>query len=165
MNPQSAIDVLSRTVYGEARNQTPAGMAAVAWVVRNRSDYPRWWGHSIPTVCLCPWQFSCWNPDDPNRSIIESVDASNPTYCEVIQICGAVIEGRIPDPTKGADSYFAVGSDAPVWADQAVFTTQIGAHRFYRTELPSLDTQSTNKSVSVPDQADDLNAAELRRLS
>ncbi|CAF3868537.1 unnamed protein product [Rotaria magnacalcarata] len=37
--PQSLneIDVVTRTVYGEARGESKDGQAAVAWVIRNRA--------------------------------------------------------------------------------------------------------------------------------
>lgn len=60
------IDILARTIYGEARGEPWEGKIAVAWVVRNRAERGGWWGDTIREVCLKPWQFSCWNETDPN---------------------------------------------------------------------------------------------------
>lgn len=145
MDFQSTIDVLSRTIYGEARNQSEAGMAAVAWVVLNRAKNPRWWGKDVISVCMCPWQFSCWNAGDPNRAIILHVDSNDSAYREACRVSQAVLNGDVLDPTDGADSYFAATSKAPSWSENAVFTVQIGAHRFYRVELRQPDEKYSNK--------------------
>ena len=70
------LDTLARTLYGECRSESREGKIAVAHVIKNRADNPKWWcrksGDGIPddtieAVCRHPWQFSCWNLDDPNR--------------------------------------------------------------------------------------------------
>ncbi len=164
MELQGAIDILSRTVYGEARNQGDNGMAAVAWVVRNRADHPRWWGQDIASVCICPWQFSCWNKADPNRVIIQNIDERDSIFRTASEISRSVVEGRIADPTNGADSYFAVASDAPDWAASAIFTVKIGAHCFYRVELSEENKNNTVITNEMFDRADELNGEELQRI-
>ncbi|MGH3756111.1 MAG: cell wall hydrolase, partial [Pseudonocardiaceae bacterium] len=66
-------EVMGRTLYGEARGEPFDGLVAVAWVIRNRAESPRWWGRDVKGVCLHPLQFSCWNETDPNRKIITNV--------------------------------------------------------------------------------------------
>ena len=71
-NKMIEIDILARTLIGEAENQGQRGMEAVAHVVLNRlevSKYKKtfWWGNTIEEICLHPKQFSCWNYSDPNR--------------------------------------------------------------------------------------------------
>src|SRR3546814_13540556 len=68
----AAIDVLARTVWGEARGESVRGMEAVASVVVNRvrraiARGGYWWGNDVVGVCLRPCQFSCWADGDPNR--------------------------------------------------------------------------------------------------
>ncbi len=67
------IDVLARTIWGEARGEGIAGQIAVGWCIRNRVEMdlhndgrPDWWGEGYEGVCRAPWQFSCWNKNDPN---------------------------------------------------------------------------------------------------
>jgi spore germination cell wall hydrolase CwlJ-like protein len=57
--------VLARTLWAEARSQGGEGMHAVANVILNRAAQPDWWGKDIRSVCLAPYQFSCWNENDP----------------------------------------------------------------------------------------------------
>ena len=73
------IDTLARTIYGEARGEPIRGKEAVAAVVLNRVGRAMerggwWWGSSVAEVCRRPWQFSCWNADDANRTKIERAD-------------------------------------------------------------------------------------------
>ena len=62
-------DILARTLWGEARGEGFDGQIAVAWTIRNRvfdGKAKSWWGEGYAEVCLKPWQFSCWNQNDPN---------------------------------------------------------------------------------------------------
>ena len=56
-----------RTIWGEARGEGEPGMTAVAHVLLNRLKDGRW-GTALGSVCLAPYQFSCWNIGDPNRA-------------------------------------------------------------------------------------------------
>lgn len=137
MDKTDPIDVLGRTIYGEARNQGRTGMEAVASVILNRARNPRWWGGpDIISVCLKPWQFSCWNRRDPNLPRLESVTGADPAFTTALAVADDAVNGKLRDPTENADSYFAVGIVLPYWADAAKHTVTIGAHAFYRLELP-----------------------------
>ena len=62
-------DILARTLWGEARGESLAGQIAVAWTIRNRVNDGKdksWWGEGYAGVCQKPYQFSCWNRNDPN---------------------------------------------------------------------------------------------------
>jgi N-acetylmuramoyl-L-alanine amidase len=82
----SDIDILARTIYGEARGEKIGGMEAVASVVINRVKRAEkkngryWWGNSVRDVCLKKWQFSCWNVNDPNRKKIRITSSKNRTF-------------------------------------------------------------------------------------
>lgn len=125
-------DVLARTIWGEARGDGPIGMYAVACVVLNRVANPRWWGHSITTVCLKPWQFSAWNATDPNRAKLVAVDASDPMFAQALRIAEHAVEHGLPDVTLGADSYHTAAVRPP-WSAELSPTTVIAHHLFYRT--------------------------------
>ncbi len=133
-NLTDPIDVLARTIWGEARGDGRAGMTAVANVVVNRVNKPGWWGHNIVQVCTAPWQFSCWNEGDPNRAKLLSVNGNDPQFVTALAIADSAVEGTLADITEGADSYFADYIEAPAWAKQATFTTQIGHQLFYKVE-------------------------------
>ena len=61
------IDILARTIYGEARGETDEGKRAVGLCILNRYRSNKWFaGNTIAETCQKPWQFSCWNKKDPN---------------------------------------------------------------------------------------------------
>ena len=130
-----AVDTLARTIYGEARGERVVGKEAVAQVVMNRVRRARrsgrhWWGNTVEEVCRKPWQFSCWNPNDPNRAKVASVDARNRTFRTCLVIAKRALRGRIDDPTEGATHYHARGT-APPWARRRRPSAEIGRHLFY----------------------------------
>jgi len=58
--------LLALTIYGEARGESREGKIAVGSVILERVDHRDWDGRTIKEVCLMPWQFSCFLPQDPN---------------------------------------------------------------------------------------------------
>lgn len=130
----TAQEVVARTIWGEARSVGEAGMEGVACVIRNRVERPGWWGTSWEGVCLKPWQFSCWNKGDPNREKLMAVNETDPLFYEAMVIAEKVIDGKQPDITGGADSYYSTYIPAPHWTYGARFTVQIGNLKFYVTQ-------------------------------
>lgn len=131
------IDVLARTLWGEARGEGPAGQVAVAWTIRNRVNdgNPRsWWGEGYAGVCQAPWQFSCWNKNDPNYSYLSGAKQIPPSqYALVMRVAKLVVDGGTPDPTGGATHYYAKSmKTAPKWTVGAKQTVTIGNHIFFR---------------------------------
>ncbi len=130
------VDVLARTIYGEARGELVRGKEAVAAVVINRVRRARarggqfWWGNDIESVCLKPYQFSCWNPGDPNRSKIEAVGRDNRVFQSCLRVARRAVSGTLKDPTGGATHYH-VNSIFPPWARGKAACAEIGAHHFY----------------------------------
>ena len=162
-----AIDVLARTLWGESRGEGRTGMEAVAAVVMNRVRHPRWWGNDIISVCQAPYQFSCWNLNDPNNVKMRTVSAAgHPEFVTALDVAQRASCGLLSDPTQGADSYYAIGSPVPGWTLRATRTVDIGHHRFYRVELPAENGDPDAGTVRYvpPADADELNARELRRI-
>jgi spore germination cell wall hydrolase CwlJ-like protein len=131
------IDVLARTIWGEARGEPSGGMEAVACVILNRARHPRWWGGSIVEVCLKPWQFSCWNAGDPNRPKLLSVTGADPAFTAALAIADRAVRGELPDCTNNADSYVDLRVARPAWAEQNKPVAVIGNQTFFRLELPA----------------------------
>jgi N-acetylmuramoyl-L-alanine amidase len=126
------IDILARTIWGEARGESDAGKAGVAWVVQNRATKGGWWGDDIVEVCLKPYQFSCWNHNDPNRKQMERLSLNNNSlFQKCVEIARDVLRGTLPDPTKEANHYHA-DSVKPNWAKSEFATVQIDNHIFYK---------------------------------
>lgn len=142
------VETLARTIWGEARGDGIPGMEAVAAVIVNRARHPRWWGRDIYGVCTKSWQFSCWNANDPNLAKLLSVTPADPQFAEALVIAGRAVAGVLPDPTRGADSYYDASIPPPSWAATAVHTVDIGSQRFYRVELPPPEIPAAMRGIS-----------------
>jgi spore germination cell wall hydrolase CwlJ-like protein len=131
-------EIAARTIYGEARGQPYVGQVAVAWVIRNRAEHPKWWGLNLKDVCLRPAQFSCWNQNDANRAIITSVTADDPNFRRSLGIMALVLSGDLPDPTDGSTNYYTTSRPTwarewpPGWASSLQETIILGAHTFLK---------------------------------
>lgn len=139
--PEQDIDVLARTIWGEARGEGFAGQVAVGWAIRNRVEAdlgndgkPDWWGEGYVGVCKAPWQFSCWNKNDPNSAYLRGekpIPAAQYMQCREAAVL--VIEAKQPDPTGGATHYYATTMPKPpAWARRATRTCKIGRHIFFK---------------------------------
>jgi len=131
-----AVDTLARTLWGEARGEPVRGIEAVAAVVVNRVAVAArhsgfWWGDSIIAVCRKPYQFSCWNADDPNYPKLLAVKPGEPVFDTCLRIARRAVSGLLPDPTGGATHYHA-RSVHPSWALGHVPCAEIGTHLFYK---------------------------------
>jgi hypothetical protein len=133
-----AIDVLARTMWGEARGEREGGMAAVAHVVLNRRDAGRWWGSTVEAVCHKPFQFSCWNEGDANRGKLLTVNVGNAEFALAMRTAKALL-AMLPtdraraDTTNGATHYHVRGlTPLPNWARGKQPCQQLGRHVFYR---------------------------------
>lgn len=136
------LNVMALTVWAEARGEPKVGQRAVAWVIRNRFENPGWWSkakgvpaNTLAAVCLCPWQFSCWNDSDPNRKRLDDPATKRRADYQAIRVlCFEVLhEPPMQDPTAGADHYctHAVVYKTK-WARTRKPVVMIGNHWFYR---------------------------------
>ena len=57
--------IVAQTILAEARGDGRGGMYAVAACIKVRAQKRNL---SFKQVCLQPYQFSCWNKNDPNRT-------------------------------------------------------------------------------------------------
>lgn len=134
------LDIMARTLYGEGRGDYArlegglSSLIGIANVIMNRVNNQSWYGKTIRDVCLKPYQFSCWNPTDPNRDVIATVTpASSPIFDQCLLVADSVSKGLWPDLTKGADHYYALWLPrAPHWACQHKPVSKIGHHVFYK---------------------------------
>ena len=123
-------DIAARVLYGEAANQGPEGLAAVAHVIRNRANLT---GLSPDEVVQKPGQFEPWgNPQSRERLLALKPEQ----YAQAKAVMDDVMAGRAPDPTGGATNFLnpdlqqRLGRPLPDWAppDQG---QRIGQHVFY----------------------------------
>ena len=125
------LDVVARTVWGEARGEGRKGMQAVAEVILNRCRDPRW-PDAPADVAQQPRQFSTWNEGDPNRAKILFLGLDDPGLRLAYRAVLDALEGG--QITFGANHYFAARMTPPAWSLHMVETTQIGRHRFFRAD-------------------------------
>lgn len=129
----SEIDVLARTIWGEARGEGYAGMQAVANVIMNRVKRGGWYGLTVTEVCKKPFQFSCWNVNDVNYAKIQNVTTADNQFLQAVNIATQAINGSLMDITGGATEYHT-RSIKPNWNYAKLEqTAEIGNHIFYRS--------------------------------
>jgi N-acetylmuramoyl-L-alanine amidase len=127
-------EIFAKTIFGEARNQGDLGMVAVASVIMNRSEKPSWWGGpDVRSICLKPWQFSCWNKNDPNRHLLLNTPANDKDFAYCMELAARAMAEELPDCTNEATSYYARSMKAPPhWAFGLTPCAEIGDHIFFK---------------------------------
>lgn len=130
--------VFAQTLYGEARGEYQTfgigALIAVANVIVNRLKYSPRFGRTLAQVCLKPYQFSCWNQNDPNRSLLTSGTFKKESIFAVCQeTAEKVATGVWPDLTQGSNHYHAT-SCKPAWACPLKKKLSLGKHIFYRLD-------------------------------
>ena len=99
---QCELVLLAQCVYGEAEGEGMPGKLAVAHVVMNRLDDPRWpdTGHE---VILQKWQFSAFNPGSPRLKAMQAPKGA--AWDDSFEAAVAVAYGFNLDFTGGANHY------------------------------------------------------------
>lgn len=133
----SDLDAMARTIYGEARGEFMkihgglSSLIAVGNVIFNRFKEKRF-GKTIKEVCQKPWQFSCWNENDPNKRIIENVKSGEKIFDVCCELAELIVESKCPDITKGSNHYFSKSLKViPFWAKDIKPVAIIGDHVFF----------------------------------
>lgn len=130
------LDILARTLFGEARSEALVGVVAVANVVMNRVRLGGWFGSSVASVCLKPYQFSCWSTAGWNERNLERMHGASlalPAFQECHVIARLAMVGTLRDVTGRATHYHTYAVK-PRWASILRHTRVIGAHLFYTKE-------------------------------
>lgn len=123
------LEIMARTVYGEARGEEQRGKVGVANVIINRAKHKKRWPNTIRGVCRQPLQFSCWNKNDPNLPKLLDTSMDDPHMIECLRACLDALE---QDVTRQADHYHADYINPPSWTETMARTCQIGTHIFYK---------------------------------
>jgi hypothetical protein len=137
-------DILARTICGEARGEGQAGMEDVASVILNRVKaarafiaengryHPLFGDGSVASACLKPYQFSCWNPGDPNRAVIEALGTDKAIFRQALNIAEDAIVGKLEDRTNNATHYYDRRLPIPpAWAAGLTPCFEEGHHLFF----------------------------------
>lgn len=141
------LDILAKTIYGEARGEGDLGREAVGGTIINRWQSGKWFNgkdinndgfESIAEVCQQPWQFSCWNENDPNRQKLLELNLYDNIFRDCLTTSLLVIANSADtqwagrDKSNGATHYFADYIATPKWAVGKTPCAIIGHHRFFR---------------------------------
>lgn len=134
IDPDRQIDTVARTIWGEARGEGARGMQAVANVIMNRTARGGWYGLTPAEVCKKPYQFSCWNENDPNRAKLLAVTDSDKEFRQALSIARDAVNGDLIDITDGATEYHAKNIKPENWDySKLKQTVLIGNHIFYKS--------------------------------
>jgi|SRR5476651_597573 N-acetylmuramoyl-L-alanine amidase len=125
--------LLALAIFREARGSSRQAKLAVKHVILNRVAHPSgpFSGcHDVVSNILAPFQFSSFNPKDPNSSLLPNprLTAEWPAWLE----CCEVVDSNEADITGGANYYFDTSIKPPSWADPKRHTVDIDTFRFYR---------------------------------
>lgn len=126
------------TIIGEARGERVEGQIAVANVIMNRVQIRNL---AVKYVCFQRLQFSCWNLDDPNRTLLERLaedlladNHDNNDYKQIQWIVDGVLDHKLDDNTNKADHYMTTklfnSQNRPSWARTPTSHVVIGNHTF-----------------------------------
>lgn len=138
------LEILQLCVWREARGEETEGQRGVAHVIANRVyGRTRWWGTDWRSVILHPWQFSSFNPGDPNADLF-------PLGSECFLVANAVYNGTDLDLTLGANMYYDKSIAFPhAWGSPDLYenTFNVGRLRFFRLKI-SIPLQSSHETVN-----------------
>lgn len=123
---QSTVEVLAKTLYLEAANQSTEGKIAVAAVIWNRAGGK---ASEMKRVVLARKQFSCWNRRSPASVRIKD-DVS---YRICMIIAREMVSGEFKMP-RGLEvaTHYHEKSVRPSWGRSEHLLVKIGDHLFYR---------------------------------
>jgi hypothetical protein len=129
---QRDLDLITRTVIGEAGDEPDLGKAAVAHVVLNRMKQKS--ADNAASIVLAPKQFTTWQ-DRPAE--LAAISPRSQAYQAAYNIVRNVAGGNIPDPTNGALNYANVdlvrragNTSAMKWINGMTNGQIIGSHTF-----------------------------------
>ena len=145
MDPKAFTDVLyvALTLFGEARGEPDEAKRLIAWDIRNRKEakgYPKTYPEVVTQHAQLKsgktvWQFSCWDPSDPNRLRMSDPMAGpvleDEAWYACVRIAQEVIEAPPEaNPIPGTLHYHDTSVATPSWAQGLEAFTMPGAPKF-----------------------------------
>lgn len=142
------LDVMVRTIIGEAANEPDVGKIAVCHVILNRArtNTPWYGGNNVadvarhkayvrrPSGMRLVWQFEPWMT---RRKYLWGIQKHSTLYQSVKKLTVGCINGTYTDPTDGATHFLEPaivrsrrGGTLPAWASGE--GRRIGRHVFYK---------------------------------
>jgi spore germination cell wall hydrolase CwlJ-like protein len=133
--------LLALCIWREARGETFDAKFAVGCSVRNRVLRPSWWGYDWHTVILKKWQYSSFNPGDPNEK--KWPEDEDPSWKDSVACAQRTIE-IAPDTTNGATNYYDTSIHFPSgWGPIGEWTNtlNIGRLKFWKHVTPEFSVE------------------------
>jgi N-acetylmuramoyl-L-alanine amidase len=142
----SDYELMALTIYGEARGEKYEGKVAVGSVILERVDHRDWDGKNISEVCLMPYQFSCYLPDDPNFQALKLIAddwdnkfTQSPDLRECCNVVALLMSGSILKTAAIEENHacqylttaLRKSKACPAWAKKMKRVATIGNHEFY----------------------------------
>lgn len=124
----SPLEIVTLTIIGEGRGEPIEGQVGIGSVIRNRLQHSPHKYQSLRDVCLEPNQFSCWNLNDPNYTLmvdlgekfLEGLPVSDPYYRQCSFVARGIMDWSLMDNTNGAlfymTNYLFRSNNRPAWA-------------------------------------------------
>lgn len=129
------LDVVARTIWGEAGDLGEDAMRAVAAVIATRRRFGKWWGRSATEVCLRSYQFKCWDVSSPAIDRLRSIGVDNESFRLASSLAKKALDpacGITPDRSKGATHYHPEWVvPVPEWARGKESCYRVGGLCFY----------------------------------
>lgn len=128
------IDILARTIFGEARGEPYEGKWGVGRTIVNRWKSGKWFaGKFIADTAQMPWQYSCWNRGDPTRQRMVDAEWKEQSLRECMKAAMDAING--PPNLWFSDNichYHADHIRTPNWAEGKTSAGRLGSHLFFK---------------------------------
>ena len=125
------LNIVARTIYGEARGEPFKGQVAVAHVIFNRVVAGKY-GIGPIGVCQKNLQFSCWNQNDPTYHDMTRATLTDPALRKATEAVLLAIYERPMYTLENCTHYFAETMPAfPRWAQGKTPALVVGRHLFF----------------------------------
>ena len=153
------IDTLARTLYGEAKANDVQDAIAIACVVMNRVALPNW-PDDVEAVCIQPYQFSCWNTNDPNRARI--FKASGSWFNKCVEIAMQAVNHQLNDPTH-CSTHYHTPAVKPSWSRGKKPVYRTAGHLFFNDidTKPPADAKEALNQIKPIGKTDTIVAAKV----
>lgn len=119
--------MLALAIWREARGELMQGKIYVGATIINRKNDPKnRWPKTLVGVITQPFQFSSFNPNDPNAYLFpKELDVS---WADCVAAASVVLGS--PIQITSANHYHTTGVN-PTWRDDTKVVATIGHHIFY----------------------------------
>jgi N-acetylmuramoyl-L-alanine amidase len=119
-------ETVAITILAEARGEGESGMYAVACVISQRAIERK---ISADKVCTQKWQFSCWNPNDPQKGKLGSLlNLPQAKYAKML----AKNIMNLDRSYVGYANHYHTHRVKPYWSKGKTPVKVLGNHRFFK---------------------------------